>query len=86
MVDALESLQGEFSGDKVSPKSPSQVSGAINKAFLGLPADQQKRWLPTFGSWWTTQLRDQWDGGKLVTKEDWILFIDETLTGLKAVL
>jgi hypothetical protein len=86
VIAALESLQAEFRADKINPKASLQVSGAINKACLSLPADQQRRWLPSFGSWWTTMLRDLWDAGKLSTKEDWILLIEETLIGLKAVL
>jgi hypothetical protein len=86
VIAALESLQTEFRSDKVNPSAPLQVSSAINRACLSLPAEQQKRWLPSFGAWWTTTLRDLWDAGKLLTKEDWILLIEETLIGLKAVL
>ncbi|MDB5390867.1 MAG: hypothetical protein JWM11_6513 [Planctomycetaceae bacterium] len=85
VIAALESLQAEFRAGKISPQSPLQISGAINRACLSLPAGQQKRWLPSFGSWWTTTLRDLWDAGRLMTRDDWILLIEETLIGLKAV-
>jgi hypothetical protein len=86
LIAALEALQNEFRTDQINPSTPQQVSGAINRACHGLTADQQKRWLPTFGSWWTVFIRDLWDAGQLATKEDWIQLIEETLIGLKAVL
>lgn len=86
VIAALESLQTEFRSDKINPRAPLQVSGAINRACLSLPVEQQKRWLPSFGAWWTTILRDLWEAGKLTTREDWILLIEETLIGLRAVV
>lgn len=84
-VAAFESLQNDFKSGAINPKSAQAVSGGINKACTSVSADMQKRWLPVFGSWWTSKILELWDSSQLESKDDWVQLIEETNLGLKAV-
>lgn len=79
-------VRAQFVAGKLQPTTMLAVGKGIETAVATLPAEIQRKWLPTFGSWWTGRLRALWVAGQLTSAQDWIDVIDETVLGLRAVV
>lgn len=78
-------VKGKILLKDVYASDPSAIADTIDAAVKTLPKTVQQKWLPTFGKWWTGQLRSLYLAGKLQTSKDWSDLIDETIAGLRAV-
>lgn len=78
-------VKAKIKAGELQASSPAEIGNAIDSAVKALPKDVQKRWLPTFGKWWTVKLKSLFLEGKLNTTIDWCVLIDETSAGLMLV-
>lgn len=79
------SVRDQFTSGKLQPTTMLQVGRGIETAVNTLPQEIQQRWLPTFGAWWTSKLRELWMAGQLKTVADWRDVLEETAAGLRLV-
>lgn len=78
-------VRGKIVAGEIQASEPAAIADTIDAAVKTLPKTVQQKWLPTFGKWWTGQLRTLYLAGKLQTSKDWSDLIDETIAGLRAV-
>lgn len=78
-------VKGKILAGEIQASDPSAIADTIDAAVKTLPKTVQQKWLPSFGRWWTGQLRSLYLAGKLQTSKDWSDLIDETIAGLRAV-
>ena len=81
----LEKLRDKIKNKEVDPTHIGQLQKEIHAATGELPPDVRSRW-SSWGSWWGSIIMTLFGGGTLKTAADWILFLEETILGLRAVV
>lgn len=80
----LEKLRDKIRSKELDPSNTDALKTAIHNATGELPPDVQKRW-NGWGSWWGNLIMKFVFGRSLQSAADWILFLEETILGLRAV-
>lgn len=80
----LEDLRDRIKRGEVDTSKILVLKAEMRKATGSLPRDVLSRWVE-WGKWWGEFLTSLWMGGSLKTAADWVLLLEETILGLKAV-
>ena len=81
----LEGLRDRIKSGEVDPTKLSELKAEMRKVTGELPPEIRNRWAD-WGNWWGKFLTSLVFGGTLKTAADWVLLLEETILGLKAVL
>lgn len=80
----LEGVKDKIKRGELDPTKIGELKAEIRRATGELPPDIKHRWAD-WASWWGNFLTDLVFGGTVKTAADWILLLEETILGLRAV-
>lgn len=80
----LEQVRDKIKRGEVDPTNIAALKSEIRKATSELPTDVKHRWAD-WASWWGQFLTSLVLGGSVKTAADWVLLLEETILGLRAV-
>lgn len=80
----LEGVKDKIKRGELDPTRIGDLKAEIRRATGELPPEIKHRWAD-WASWWGSVLTSLVFGGSLKTAADWILLLEETILGLRAV-